>query len=70
MNISPAFNRFLKGAGAVMLAALVSYLADSANLQGIMNPTIATIVAGFALVLEGKIKDKTGNSLFGAAKVS
>ena len=51
-----------------MVAALVSYLADSANLTGFLNTSIATIVAGMFLVIEGWVKDKGRGALFGAAK--
>ena len=59
--------RFVKGALSVMVAALVSYLADSANLTGFLNASAATIVAGMFLVIEGWVKDKGRGALFGVA---
>lgn len=65
---SSAWVRFIKGAGSVLIAGLVSYLADQANLTGILNPTLATIVAGLFLVIEGAIKDAGRGALFGLAR--
>ena len=65
---STAWIRFIKGAGAVLLAGLVSYIADSAHLTGILNASLATIVSGMALVIEGMIKDSGHGALFGLAK--
>lgn len=67
MNLSTNTVRFIKGALSVMVAALVSYLADSANLTGFLNASVATIVAGLFLVIEGYIKDKGKGALFGVA---
>ena len=68
MNLSNGFIRFVKGALSVMVATLVSYLADSANLTGFLNASVATIVAGMFLVIEGWVKDKGKGALFGVAR--
>ena len=67
MKLNNSTVRFIKGGLSVMVAALVSYLADSANLTGFLNTSIATIVAGMFLVIEGWVKDKGRGALFGAA---
>ena len=68
LNLSDSTIRFIKGALSVMVAALVSYLADSANLTGFLNASVATIVAGMFLVIEGWVKDRGAGALFGVAK--
>lgn len=69
MTITHAQAGFLKGLGLVILAAVASFLADSANLHGLLNPAIATLVAAFASSLESHIKSRTNNALFGAVAV-
>ena len=61
-----AIIRLIKGCASVGVAAVVSYLADGANLTGLLNPAIATVAAGVFLVIEGYIKDKGHGALFGA----
>lgn len=68
MKLQDSTIRFIKGALSVMVAALVSYLADSANLTGFLNASVATIVAGMFLVIEGWVKDRGAGALFGVAK--
>lgn len=68
MKLSNTTVRFLKGALTVIVSALVSYLANEANLTGVLNASMSTIVAGLFLVLEGYIKDKGNGALFGVAK--
>jgi len=71
MNMSPAVAGFIKGLLGVMVLVIVSYLADAANLTGLLNPTIATIVAGAFSALESSLKAQSGGTtaLFGFAKI-
>ena len=68
-QISPALVGFLRGLGAFLLAALLTYLADATHLQGVVTPQIAAVIAMLALALEHYVEGKTGNALFGAATV-
>jgi hypothetical protein len=67
LPLSDGVIRFLKGILSVIVFSVVSYLANSANLTGVLNVSIATIVSGLALVLEGYLKDKGNGALFGLA---
>lgn len=71
MKISPAVIGFIKLILSVAVLAVVSYLADAAHITGILNPTLATVVAGLFAGLESSIKAKSYNqtALFGAVSV-
>lgn len=58
----------MKGLMLVVVLAVVSYVADTANL-GFLSPAVATIVAGLASAIESSIKANTGKALFGAISV-
>ncbi len=60
----------LKGLGVAVLGAVLSYLANAANLQGIVSPPVAALLAAIALGLHDHIEVKTGAVLFGAIKRS
>lgn len=66
--MSPALLGFLRGIGMVVLAAVLSYLGDEANLSGIVSASLATIVSGIALSLEHSLESKGKGALFGAVK--
>lgn len=53
----------------MVLAAVASYFADAANLNGLLGPALATVVAALASSLESHIKANSGNGLFGAVRV-
>lgn len=61
---------FLKGLGVAILGTVLSYLANVANLQGLVSPPIAALIAAIALGLHDHIEVKTGAVLFGAIKRS
>jgi hypothetical protein len=67
MKLPDGMYRFIKGILTVMVAGAVTYLADSANLTGILNASMSTIVAGIFLVIEGYMKDSGNGALFGLA---
>lgn len=72
MTITPGVAGFVKGLLTVILAVVVSYLADAANLQGLLNPALATVVAGVFAAIESSLKAKSGGEkgLFGAVRIS
>ena len=43
---------FLRGLGLVVLLAVLSWLANAANLSGLVNPTVGSLIAVIALTLE------------------
>ncbi len=67
---SPIVLGFLKGLGVAILGTVLSYLANATNLQGLVNPMVAALIAAIALGLHDHIESKTGNLLFGAIKRS
>ena len=71
MNISPAFAGFLKGIVLAIVFAITSFLENQANLSGVVNPSIALVVAALASGLESHLKAQSGGTtaLFGAARV-
>lgn len=70
MNLSPAVLGFMRGLGVAIVVAVLTYLGDAANLNGLVSPTLAALIAAIALAAEHGIQAKTGNALFGAVKRS
>ena len=64
MTQNPALKGFLKGLGTCVLIAVLTFIGSSANLS-FLSPTVAVIISGFALWLEGIIEGKTGHAMFG-----
>ncbi len=60
----------LKGLGVAILGAVLSFMANAANLQDLVSPPVAALIAAIALGLHDHIQSKTGNLLFGAIKRS
>ncbi len=67
-TISPLLLGSLRGLGVVLLAALLTYMGNTANLP-FLSPEVAGIVAALALGIENHITAKTGSALFGAFRV-
>lgn len=67
--MNPALLGLLRGLGMVVLAAVINFLADSTNLQGVVTPTVATLISVVALALEHMQASSTGKALFGAVKM-
>ncbi len=67
VTLSPGVLGFLRGVGVVVLAAVISYLADATHLQGVVSAPVAALIAAVALGFEQHISDTTGKALFGAA---
>ena len=61
----PKLIGFLQALGLAIILALLSFLANATNLQGLVNPEMATLVAAVALAIENSINAKSGKSLFG-----
>ena len=57
----------LRGLGLVVLLAVLGFLANAANLQAFVNPTVAGLISVVALALEGALSPK-GTALFGSVK--
>ena len=71
MNVSPALAGFVKGLGTVVVFAVVGYLANSANLDGVVSTSLATILAGIFSQIETVLKARSNGEkgLFGAVKI-
>lgn len=67
--MTPEQISFVKSILTVVIVSALSYLGEASNLQSVLNPYTATIVAGLAASLETLLKGKTGNALFGAVAV-
>ncbi len=67
VNLSPSVLGFIRGVGSVIVFAVVSYLANAANLHGIMNDGLATLIAGVALMVEHEMQTSGTGALFGIA---
>ena len=68
LNLSPAWVGFLRGIGTVVLFAVLSFLANSANLTPVLGTSLAGIVSGLILAIENSLGVKSGTSLFGATR--
>jgi len=66
--MSPSTLGFIRAIGTVVLMSVLTYLGDSAHLNGIVSATAATIISALALALEHSIESSTGNALFGAVR--
>lgn len=66
MNVSPAVLGVIRSLGFVVILALVHWLSDAANLHGIMNEGLATLIATIALSFDHSLEAKTGTAAFGA----
>ena len=70
MNISsPALLGAIRGLGFVLLVAVLGWLGDATNLQGIFSPAVDSLIAIIALAIEHSIEAKTGSAMFGAIKI-
>jgi hypothetical protein len=71
MTLSPMWAGFIKGLLGVLILSAVSYLGDAAHLTGILNPVLATVMAGLFSGLESSMKSDTNGTkaLFGAVSV-
>lgn len=71
VQVSPATAGFLKGLFLAAVLGICVFLENSANLTGILNPTVATIVVALASSIESHLK--AGNDgqkgLFGAIAI-
>lgn len=71
MNLNPAVLGLIRGLGAAVLFAVVSYFADAGNLHGIVsNDGLAALIAAIALGIEHNMEAKGKGALFGAVKRS
>ena len=66
--MSPSIEGFIRGIGTVILFAVLSYVANSANLTGVVGVSLAGIISGIALAIEGSMKASGAGGLFGAVK--
>lgn len=69
MTISHGFLNFLRGLGVAAAMGVLIFLANAANLHGIVPDTIAAFIASLALSIEGYITSQTGSVLASGLKV-
>lgn len=67
--MNPAMLGFVRGLGVAVLAAVLVFMGDVANLSGVLRPEVAAIVSALALSLEEFLANKKGRALFGAVSV-
>ena len=65
---SPAVLGALRALGVVVLMAVLTWLGDATNLQGIFNPAVNAIISMVALAIEHSLASGTNSALFGAVK--
>jgi hypothetical protein len=63
--MSPAIIGALRALLSVVIMAVVTWLANSANLQGVIAPALGTIVSMIALAIEHSMATGTTTALFG-----
>jgi len=69
MTLTRAQIGFVKGIGLVLLTGVVGYLANAANLNGVVSGGTALIIAGIASSIESYMQAKGSGGLFGAVSV-
>jgi hypothetical protein len=63
--MTPAILGALRGLRAAIIMAVVTWLANSANLNGVVAPAIGAIVSMVALSIEHYMASGTTTALFG-----
>lgn len=71
MKLNAAQAGFLKGLGTVIAFSVVGFLANAANLEGVLSPALASIAAALFAAIESSLKAKSNGEkgLFGAVKI-
>jgi hypothetical protein len=60
---------FWRHLGVIVLFAILSFLCDAANFNGILSAGTAAIVAGLAGTLDSYLEKTSGTALMGAVTV-
>lgn len=68
MNISAGWLGVLRGILYVVVAAVVSYLADASHLTGVLNPSLVLLITAIMGGLEHKMEANGQGALFGAVR--
>lgn len=72
MNISPKVLGFLRAVVSVAVwsaaVSVLSFFSDATHFNGLLNDSLAALVAGLASMLEHQLEAKNGNALFGAVR--
>ena len=68
MNISPAWEGALRGFGLVVLVAVLGWLSNAANLNGVASTSVVTIITVIAAAIENSIKAGGNGAMFGMIK--
>jgi len=66
--MSPALLGLLRALGVILLASIVHFFTNAANLDGVVGQSIAPIVAMIALAIEHSMESRSGNALFGLVR--
>ncbi len=66
MNLNPAVLGLVRGLGFTVLLAVLSFVGNAANLHGLVNESLAGLIAAGALALEHSLESKGEGALFGA----
>lgn len=66
--MNPTLLKILQGLGLALILTVLSYFADSTNLQSLVNAPMAGLISGICILIEGTIKKKYGRALFGVVR--
>lgn len=69
MKFTAAQIGFIRAVGYTLLTALLAFLANQANLSGLVGDSSALIIAGLAASIEHYVESRGGGALFGAARI-
>lgn len=70
MILSPAQLGALRALGVVVLMAVLTWLGDTANLNGIVSTSVAAVISMIALGIEHTLASGTGTAMFGAVTLT
>ena len=59
----------LQALGLTILEAVLVFLANATNLQGLVTPQMGMLIAAVALAVENTLYNKSGRSLFGTVNL-
>lgn len=69
MTISHPFLNFLRGVAVAIVMGVLIFLANAANLHGLVPDTVAALIAALALSLEGYVTSQAGSVLATGVRV-
>lgn len=68
MKLTPAQLGAARALGAILLTTVLTWLANSANLTGVVPPMVSAIIAALAASAEAHVADSKSTAFFGAVR--